>query len=137
MRTCISGVIRKIVINFNDACFNRRSEGEIRVFVLVVHNHVKAGFEEEYIDLVSPVLDAMRHEKTFVNTVLNRDPQNKSRFMLFETWLDKKEFLEVQMTREYRKIYEARLPSILKRPRVMEYWEPIREDFTFFRACKR
>ena len=104
------------------------------MFVVVVENHVKVGFEQEYIELVNPVLDAMRHEKTFVNTVLNRDPRDKGRFMLYETWLDKSEFLEVQMAREYRRAYEARLPSILKSPRVMEYWEPLREDFTFFRT---
>ncbi|CAH2396156.1 putative quinol monooxygenase [Mesorhizobium escarrei] len=101
-------------------------------FVVVVSNHVKPGHEAEYVELVTPVLDAMRHEKTFINTVLNRDPEDPTRFMLYETWADKADFLEVQMTREYRKTYEARLPEILRAPRVMQYWEPIREDFAFF-----
>lgn len=105
------------------------------MFVLLVHNHVKAGFEDEYIELVTPVLDAMRHERTFINTTLNRDPEDKGRFMLYETWLDKDDFFTVQMSRSYRRTYEARLPEILRTPRVMEYWDIIREDFTFFRAA--
>ncbi len=105
-------------------------------FVVVVSNHVKPGHEAEYVDLVTPVLDAMRHEKTFVNTVLNQDPEDPTRFMLYETWADKEDFLEIQMHRDYRKAYEARLPEILRTPRTMTYWRPLREDFAFFASSE-
>ena len=54
----------------------------------------------------------MRHEKTCINTVLN------------QTWSNKKDFLEAQMKREYRKPYESRLPEILGTPVTMKFWQP-------------
>jgi quinol monooxygenase YgiN len=104
----------------------------MREFVVVVSYHVKHGHEAEYLALVNPVIDAMRHEKTFINTVLNQDPEDPTLFMVYETWADKKDFLEVQMKREYRKPYEARLLEILRTPRTMQFWQPLREDFVFF-----
>jgi quinol monooxygenase YgiN len=50
----------------------------MREFVVVVSYHVKHGHEAEYVALVTPVIDAMRHEKTFINTVLNQDPESLS-----------------------------------------------------------
>lgn len=103
-------------------------------FVVVVRNRVKPGFEKEYVDLVTPVLDAMRHEKTFINTMLHQDPMDPTQFMLYETWLDKEDFLTIQMKREYRQTYEERLPAILQTPREMNYWTPIRGDYVFATA---
>jgi quinol monooxygenase YgiN len=100
-------------------------------FVVIVRNRVKPGHEQEYVDLVTPVLDAMRHEKTFINTMLHQDPADPCQFMLYETWTDREDFLRVQMGRAYRKAYESRLPEILERPREMHYWSPIRCDYVF------
>jgi quinol monooxygenase YgiN len=104
----------------------------MREFVVVISYHVMRGHEAEYIALVTPVLDAMRHEKTFINTVLNQDPEDPTQFMLYETWIDKEDFLGVQMKREYRKPYEARLPQILRTPRTMQFWQFLRGDFAHF-----
>jgi hypothetical protein len=35
---------------------------------------LKPGCEAEFLDLLTPVLDAMRHESTFVNAVLHHRP---------------------------------------------------------------
>ncbi|HEY8370497.1 MAG TPA: putative quinol monooxygenase [Thermodesulfobacteriota bacterium] len=102
--------------------------------VAVVSIHVKPGYEEEFLRLVTPVLDAMRHEATFVNAVLHRDPDDPTRFMLYETWADLDELSRVQVHREYRKAYWARLPRLLREPRQVQIWEPLRGDFTFFRG---
>ncbi|MFD8498475.1 putative quinol monooxygenase [Amycolatopsis sp. NPDC059657] len=99
---------------------------------LIVSIHVLDGHAEEYLRLSRPVLDAMRHEPTFINTVQHRDPDDPNRFMLYETWADRAEFFEVQMTRPYRLPYERRLAEILRTPRTMHVWEPLRADFTFF-----
>ena len=101
-------------------------------FVMLVFNKVKPGFESEYEDLVAPVLDAMRHEPNFINTVLHRDPEDPSQFMLYETWVDRDNFFQVQMKRDYRRAYEERLPQLLQKPRQMFFWEPRRSDFAFF-----
>ena len=100
-------------------------------FVLLATVHVKPGCEEEYLTLVSPVNDAMRHEPTFVSTVLHRSADDPTLFMLHETWLDREDFFAVQMKRPYRSDYEARLPDFLRRPRTMQVFEPLRSDYVF------
>lgn len=100
-------------------------------FSLIVTNYVRAGCEDEYMALVTPVLDAMRHEPTFINTVLHRASDNAASFMLYETWSDRHEFFDVQMRRDYRQTYERRLPELLLSPRKMQIFEPLRGDFRF------
>jgi quinol monooxygenase YgiN len=99
--------------------------------VAVVSLHLKPGREEEWLRLVTPVLDAMRHEPTFINAVLHRDPDDPTRFMLYETWADRDDLVNVQMKRGYRTAYEARLPDLLREPRQATIWQPLRADFTF------
>jgi quinol monooxygenase YgiN len=102
---------------------------------VVVSLHVKPGHEDEFLRLLAPVLDAMRHEATFVNAVLHRDPEDPTRFLLYETWADRDDLVAVQMKRGYRAAYEARLPAILREPRRAEVWRPLRGDFTFHAAA--
>jgi quinol monooxygenase YgiN len=106
----------------------------VREFVVIVSIHVKPGREEEFLRLVTPVLDAMRHEATFINAALHRDPEVPTRFMLYETWADRDDLINVQMKRAYRSAHEARLPEILREPRQVQLWQPLRADFTFFAA---
>jgi quinol monooxygenase YgiN len=84
---------------------------------MLVFFYIKPGFEAEYENLVAPVLDAMRHEPTFIDTVLHRDPEDPTRFMLYETWLDRHDFFQVQLKRGYRRTYEERVPQISQAPR--------------------
>jgi quinol monooxygenase YgiN len=98
----------------------------------VVTIALKPGREEEFLDLLMPVLDAMRHETTFINAVLHQDPQDATRFMIYETWADLDDVVEIQMHREYRKAYWERLPDLLREPRQVQTWKPMRRDFAFF-----
>ena len=109
--------------------------GEGSGLVVVVSLHVKPGHEEEFLRLLAPVLDAMRHEATFVNAALHQDPEDPTRFMLYETWADRDDLVDVQMGRAYRSAYEARLPAILREPRRAEVWRRLRGDFAFFAAA--
>jgi quinol monooxygenase YgiN len=90
---------------------------------------VKPGREAEFLDLLTPVLDAMRREATFVNAMLHRDPEDPTRFLLYETWADRQDLVEVQMRRPYRDAYWARLPELLAAPREVGVWTPVRADF--------
>lgn len=99
---------------------------------VVVSLHVKPGHEDECLRLLAPMLDAMRHEATFVNALLHRDPEDPTRFLLYETWADMRDLLEVQMRRPYRAAHEARLPALLREPRAPRLWRPLRGDFTAF-----
>lgn len=98
---------------------------------VIVHLHIKAGHESDFIELLHPVLDAMRHEPTFINAVLHQDPVEANRFMIYETWADMADLKEVQVKREYRKEYEERLEALSETPRRIEVWEPMRSDFAF------
>ena len=100
-------------------------------FVLLATVPIKPGSENEYLALVNEVNDAMRHEPTFVNTVLHRSADDPSLFMLHETWLDREDFFSNQMKRPYREKYEARLPELLRAPREMKVFEPLRADYVF------
>ena len=93
---------------------------------------VRPGREEEFLTLLLPVLDAMRHEPTFINAVLHRDPEDPLRFMLYETWGDLTDLVEVQMRRSYREAYWAALPGLLSAPREVHLWQPLRADITMF-----
>ncbi|MCC7272613.1 MAG: antibiotic biosynthesis monooxygenase [Alphaproteobacteria bacterium] len=99
--------------------------------VLVISLHVLPGHVDAFLALLTPVLDAMRHETTFVNAVLHQDPDDATRFMLYETWADRDDLQWVQIHRGYRRAYEDRLPDLLREPRRVEIWQCRRADFVF------
>lgn len=98
--------------------------------VAVVLLHVKPGRAAEFRALLDPVLDAMRHEATFVNAMLHDDPEDPSRFMLYETWSSRRDLVEVQMKRPYRAAYMAALPELLAEPRQVSVWRALRADYS-------
>jgi quinol monooxygenase YgiN len=81
-----------------------------------------------FISLLTGVLDAMRGEATFREAVLHQDPQDENHFMLYETWQDHEEVLNVQILRPYREAFHAALPVVLRRPRDVSMWVPLRAD---------
>jgi quinol monooxygenase YgiN len=83
---------------------------------------------EFFLSLLTGVLDAMRSESTFHEAILHRDPQNANRFLLYETWQDHDEVLEVQLKRPYREAFHQALPSVLQQPRGVSIWVPMRAD---------
>lgn len=99
---------------------------------LTVPLRVRPGREEEFLRLLAPVLDAMRHEPTFISAALHRSPDDPTSFMLYEVWADRDDLVNVQMKRDYRTTHEARLPDLLREPRRAETWDRLRADFTFF-----
>jgi quinol monooxygenase YgiN len=103
----------------------------MKPFVFVVYLHIKPDRQDDFLRLLTPLLDAMRYEETFINTVLHQDPHDTTRFMLYETWANREEFFEVQIQRPYRLDYEAKLPDLLEEPRQAELWQPMRGDFKF------
>lgn len=98
---------------------------------VTVSFRVKPGRAAEFLELLAPVLDAMRHEPSFVNAVLHRDPGDAHRFMLYETWADRTDLVEVQLARPYRQPYMDRLPGLLAEPREIRTFAPLRGDFRF------
>jgi quinol monooxygenase YgiN len=129
LATCRDAIAADPQAGGSTAPAERRPGKELAIIVSL---NVKPGREAEFLDLLTPVLDAMRHEPTFINAALHRDPEDPSRFMIYETWADPEELVQVQLKRDYRKAYEARLPELLREPRHVQLWRPLRGDFTFF-----
>ncbi len=99
--------------------------GAVAVLVTLA---VRPGQEAAFLRLLHPVLDAMRQEASFVSATLHRDPDDPARFLLHEIWADRAELIAVQMRRPYRAEYEAALPGLLRAPRAVEVWSPMRGD---------
>ncbi|MFL5108536.1 MAG: putative quinol monooxygenase, partial [Xanthobacteraceae bacterium] len=68
---------------------------------------------------------------SFLNAILHQDPDDPCRFLLYETWTERRDLVEVQMQQPYRTAYEARLPALLEKPRQVEVWQSLRADYAF------
>jgi quinol monooxygenase YgiN len=82
----------------------------------------------DFLDLLTPVLDAMRQETSFLAAQLFQDPDQPNHVMLIETWTDHEDVMAVQIHRPYRAAYMAALPHLLRQPRQIQIWEPLRTD---------
>jgi len=95
-------------------------------FTILVSIPLKAGRATEFLALLNDVFDAMKAEDTFVNATALRSANDPDTILLFETWLDRENFMSEQLKRPYRERYEARLPELLRTPRELSFYEPIR-----------
>ena len=82
----------------------------------------------EFLQTLGGVLDAMRSESKFHEAILHQDPAAESRFMLYETWEDHEDVLNVQLHRPYRQTWHEAIPHLLEQERAITIWEPIRSD---------
>ena len=102
-----------------------------RPFTLLTTIPLKPECVDEYLALVDEVNDRMRTEPTFLNTVLSRSDEEPGLIIIHEVWIDRDDFYDVQMKRDYRSKYEARLPALLRADRSMKTFEIVRADFAF------
>jgi quinol monooxygenase YgiN len=100
------------------------------VTYVIVFN-LRPGKEETFLQLLHPVLTAMRDEPSFRNAVLHRDPSASNRYMLYESWADHDEVVQVQVHRSYRQAFWSALPGLLENDREVQVWAPMRGDFVF------
>ncbi|MEH3046627.1 putative quinol monooxygenase [Sphingomonas adhaesiva] len=94
----------------------------------VITFHVKTDQVDRFRSLLNPVLDAMRHEPTFVRAALHVDPERPNVFQLHETWTDRNDVLNVQLNRPYRQAWHAGLDDVLAKPRQIGIWTVVRAD---------
>lgn len=94
----------------------------------VITFHVRPGMAERFRALLDPVIDAMRHEATFVHAALHVDPERPDVFQLHETWTDREDVLNVQLHRAYRAEWHAALDELLVKPRQIQTWKSLRID---------
>jgi autoinducer 2-degrading protein len=94
----------------------------------VIRFEVEPGRRERFLALLNRVLDAMRQEASFRNAVLHADPSDPCAFLLYETWADHEEVLEVQLKRPYREAWHAALEEVLRKPQEIGIWQALRAD---------
>ena len=94
----------------------------------VVKFHVVSGKYDAFLALLTGVLDAMRREPTFIEAMLHVDPGDKNRLMLYETWEDHDDVVNVQLLRPYRQAFHEALPTMLIQPRDISIWRCLRAD---------
>jgi quinol monooxygenase YgiN len=94
----------------------------------VIKFDVNPDERERFLNLLNGVLDAMRSEPMWRQAVLHRDPDSENRFMLYETWEDHDDVVNVQLKRPYREAWHAALDELLRSPRDISVWEPLRGD---------
>lgn len=112
---------------FTSIAHERRKESAMPVTYLIKFD-IRPEQRERFMALLGSVLDAMRHEPMFHEAVLHADPENENRMMLYETWEDHRDVLEVQVKRPYRNEWQAALPELLANPRDISVWHPLRSD---------
>ena len=81
-----------------------------------------------FLMLLNGVLDAMRAESAFVEAILHVDPADENRLMLYETWDDHDNVINVQLHRPYRRDFHQALPDMLIREREISIWQALRAD---------
>jgi len=94
----------------------------------VITFHVKPDMRERFCSLLGAVIDAMRHEETFVHAALHVDAERPNVFQLHETWTDRLDVLNVQLHRPYRAEWHAAIDDLLARPREIQTWQLLRID---------
>lgn len=99
-------------------------------WVLCVTFSIRPEHADEFVTIVSEVIDRMRHEENFVTTTLCRDPAAPGRFFLFETWKSRARFLAEDLLCAYREPYSTRLAEIEAEERQFEEWEQVRADYS-------
>ena len=95
-------------------------------FTLLVDIPLKTGRADEFMALLNDVFEAMKVEETFVSATAPRGTEDPDTILLCENWIDRENFMSVQLKRPYRDRYEARLPELHRSPRKLFFFEPIR-----------
>jgi len=94
----------------------------------VIRFRIHPAQRNRFLSLLNDVLDAMRHEPMFHNAILHVDPENENHMMLYETWEDHNDVLNVQIKRPYREAWHAALPELLAEEREISIWHTVRDD---------
>lgn len=94
-----------------------------------VQFQVKPEYVQAFKDSLLYVLDRMSVEDTFVSCYFHKDPEDDTKFTVYEIWSEPSmdAFFKNQITKEYRKEYEDNLPKMLQSDRLISVLEPIQE----------
>jgi quinol monooxygenase YgiN len=95
-----------------------------------VEFHVKPDKVDEWKAAATEVINNMSKEDTFVVCYMHQDAEDSTKFTLYERWREhsRESFMENQLNaKEYRKVYEEKLPDMLQSPRVISFLDSLSE----------
>lgn len=94
--------------------------------VFYVKLFVKPDRVDDWKIAVTEIIEEMSKEDTFVSCYLHQDANDESHFTIYERWAESsvEAFLQNQM-KPYRIAYEAKLESLLQRPREPQILKPL------------
>src|SRR3982074_2582023 len=92
-------------------------------FTLLVDIPLKPGRADEFMALLNDVFEAMKVEETFVSATALRGAEDPDTILLCENWIDRENFMSVQLKRPYRDRYEARQPDPVRPHRKLSFFE--------------
>ena len=94
--------------------------------VFYVKLYVKPDRIDEWKSAVTTIIEEMSKEEAFISCQLHQDAHDRSLFTLYERWSEPsvEAFLKNQM-KPYRIAYEAKLESLLLRPREPQILKPL------------
>lgn len=100
----------------------------IPVTVLVI-SQAKKGMEDRVKDEILSVVNRALEEPTCIHIYLHQDIKDSTRFMLYENWTDRNDFINVQMKSAHVQDYMSRCIEFLVDLPVLTMWE------STFRGC--
>ena len=92
---------------------------------VVVTFTIKVGERDRFKAALLAHLPNCVAEQTCERMWVYDDPEDPARFMLFEEWADRTEFLEVQLKRAYREPYMAATEQLWAAPRETTIWRRV------------
>lgn len=94
--------------------------------VLYVKLYVKPDRVDEWRAAVNTIIEEMAKEDAFISCHLHQDAHEENLFTLYERWSEPsvEAFLKNQM-KPYRIAYEAKLETLLQRPREPQVLKPL------------
>ena len=86
---------------------------------LTVEFTLKPGMREQFEAVLLPHIARVADESTCLLMAASRDPEDDTRYILFERWADKDEFWDVQMRRGYREAYYEAIAPMQADPTIL------------------
>lgn len=96
---------------------------------VLVFFRIKPGKEEEFKrHLVDMTTDFVRKEPNCLQLYMHQDPHDPTRFMLYENWVDKGQFLSEQLQQPYFTPYVEATEPLWAEPRRLTLWTMIERE---------
>src|ERR1700740_3076204 len=90
----------------------QRESAEKRT-VILVSLPVKPEARETFRKMLSEIGEHIGEETSFISALIHEDMDDPDTIVLYETWAGSRDELLEQLTRPYRRAYEAALPTML------------------------